>query len=131
MHTSQHSGKSPSALKRLRLLPQRHRFTPPEVRRRLLSEDLSDPRTSAVRAAAARTAVWSALLSDRTAFELGRAAMRLPSIVYWYVQGVPPDQIGQRLSLFGSAWDAERALDVATSLIARSLNEPSPDEVAA
>jgi hypothetical protein len=35
---------------------------------------------------------------------------------------MPPGEIGRRLSPFGSAWDADRALSVATALIASVLN---------
>ena len=75
--------------------------------------------------------MWSMLLSEKLANDLGRAAARLPSVVYWYMHGIPPHEIGQRLSPFGSAWDAERALDVATSLIAKALNHARLDELAA
>jgi hypothetical protein len=51
--------------------------------------------------------------------------------VYWYRQGVPPGEIGQRLSPFGGAWDADRALHVAAALIATSLNRGEFAEVAA
>ncbi len=106
-----------------RLLASRKRFSPEEVRRRLqVNAALGDERTEAVHAAAARTGVWSDRLPDRLAFELGRAANRLPSVVYWYRQGLSPRDIGQRLSPFGSDWDANRALDAASMLIAQSLN---------
>ena len=38
-----------------------------------------DPRTAAVHEAAARTALWSGLVSDKVASDLGPAANRLPS----------------------------------------------------
>jgi hypothetical protein len=44
--------------------------------------------------------------------------------VFWYCQGVPSHEMGRRLSPFGDAWDAERALDVAAALIAATLNQP-------
>jgi hypothetical protein len=98
-------------------------YTAQEVRQRLQA-DLrdGDSRTAAVYAAAAMTAVWSSLLPERLAFDLGRAANRLPSVVFWYRQGLSPQEIGRRLSPFGTAWDAERALDAAASLIAQALN---------
>jgi hypothetical protein len=99
-------------------------FTPEEVRLRLQQANAAHPRTQAVHAAAARTGVWSSLLPDKAAFDLGRAANRLPTIVHWYCQGVPLHEIGRRLSPLGGAWDADHALDVATVLIARALNRP-------
>ena len=108
-----------------RLLSQsRNSFTPEEVRQRLRHADSVHPRTVAVQTAAARTAVWSALLPDNVAFDLGPAGRRLPSVVFWHSQGVSLEDIGRRLSRFGGAWDAERAIDVASQLIAHMLNEP-------
>jgi hypothetical protein len=98
-------------------------YSPEEVRLRLQQEELSDPRTAAVHAAAARTGLWSSLASDQVAAELGRAATRLPSVVYWYRQGVSAHEIGRRLSPFGGAWDADHALAVAAALIAYVLNQ--------
>ena len=105
-----------------RLLASRKNFTAQEVRQRLQVGTAHDERTHAVHAAAARTAVWSSQLSDRLTFDLGRAASRLPSVVYWYRQGMSLPDIGRRLSPFGTDWDANRALDAAATLIAQSLN---------
>jgi hypothetical protein len=110
-----------------RLLARHRTFTAREVRHRLGEAQADDPRTAAVHAAAARTGLWSARLPDRLAFELGAAAGRLPSVVYWYRQGLSPHDIGRRLSMFGGAWDAERALDVAAGLIAEALNGGARD----
>ncbi len=90
---------------------------------RLQAHELADPRTAAVHAAAARTALWSCLVSDQVASDLGPAARRLPTIVHWYRQGVSPHEIGRRLSPFGGAWDADHALAVAAALIAYILNQ--------
>ena len=98
-------------------------YSPEEVRRRLQKDTLGDPRTAAVHAAAARTALWSGLVSDKVAADLGPAANRLPTIVLWYCQGVSPHEIGRRLSPFGGAWDADHALAVAAALIAYILNQ--------
>jgi hypothetical protein len=49
--------------------------------------------------------------------------------VLWYRWGVPPHEIGRRLSRFGGAWDAERAIEVAAALIARALNQPQLNSV--
>jgi hypothetical protein len=98
-------------------------YTPEEVRLRLQLDDTGHPRTAAVHAAAAHCGLWSTLLTEKVAFDLGRSAARLPTIVYWYRQGIPPHEIGRRLSRFGGAWDAERAFGVAAELIARTLND--------
>ena len=117
----------------LKLLKNRNTFTPEEVRQRLRQdpEHARDARTMAVLAAAAQTSVWSSLLPADQAFTLGRTGTRLPTVVYWYTQGVSPHEIGRRLSAFGSAWDAERALQVASRLIAQALNRHSSADLAA
>jgi hypothetical protein len=121
-HSRSHISSRPR-LFRPRLLA-RNNFTPEEVRQRLqLDLAASDERTRQVHAAAAHTGVWSGRLSDPLAFELGRAANRLPTVVFWYRQGVSLHEIGRRLSPFGSVWDANRALDAAATLIAQVLNE--------
>jgi len=129
MQHSPTSSKSRMSLPRL--LAQRKSFSPEEVRQRLRADLSADPRTRAVHAAAARTAVWSSRLPDRVAFDLGRAAHRLPTVVFWYCQGVPELEIGRRLSPFGGEWDAERALMVAATLIANALNGGEFAELAA
>jgi hypothetical protein len=105
-----------------RLLGAGKAFTPEEVRQRLQIDHAADERTAAVHEAAARASIWSSALPDRLVFDLGRAADRLPTVVFWFRQGVPAQEIGRRLSPFGGAWDANRALDAAASLIAESLN---------
>jgi hypothetical protein len=115
----------PRLLARLPHSPPSANFTPEEVRLRLLEPDeAGHTRTAVVHAAAARTGIWFSLLPDKAAAELGRAASRLPTIVYWYRQGVSPNEIGRRLSPMGGAWDADRALEVAAVLIATALNRP-------
>ena len=81
---------------------------------------------------------WPRLLDARKGFSaeevrelLGRAAPRLASVVYWYCQGLSAADIGRRISPFGGAWDANRALDAAASLIADALNRSDPAGVAA
>jgi hypothetical protein len=127
MHLSSTSSKS--RLRWPRLLSQRVTFTPTEVRQRLRLDQRADPRTAAVHAAAARTSLWSGLLTDKLAYDLGRTSTRLPTIVFWYCQGVSAHEIGRRLSAFGGAWDADRAVDVASALIAHILNQPGFLEV--
>jgi hypothetical protein len=113
-----------------RLLAAQRNFTPQEVLVRLRQE-LDDPRTAAIHAAAARSGLWSSLLPDKVAYDLGRTGNRLPTIVYWYSQGMSAAEIGRRLSLFGGAWDAEHALGVAAKLIAQLLNCPEIAEMPA
>jgi hypothetical protein len=110
---------------------QRETFSPEEVRLRLRSDQPDEPRTKAVHEAAARTGLWSARLSERMAADLGRAGRCLPSIVFWYRQGISADEIGARVSPFGGGWDAERALTVAATLIAEVLNSSGFLELAA
>jgi hypothetical protein len=105
-----------------RLLAPRSNFTAEEVRQRLRVDRPEDERTAAVHAVAAQTGLWSGRVPDRLAFDLGRAASRLPTVVYWYRQGVPLHEIGRRPSPFGGASEATRALDAAAWLIARTLN---------
>jgi len=104
-------------------LAKRKNFSAQEVRQRLQVDTLDDERTAAVHQAASETGLWSTQLPDRLAFDLGRAANRLPTVVFWYRQGVPAQEIGKRLSPFGGVWDAERALEAAATLIAHSLNQ--------
>lgn len=114
-----------------RLLAQRTTFTPEEVRRCLRVDVPQDRRTAAVHAAAAQTAIWSSRLPRDVAADLGRAGTRLPTVVYWYRQGLPAHEIGRRLSPFGDAWDGNRALDVAAALIADALNRGLLHDLAA
>jgi hypothetical protein len=104
------------------LLAAHKTYSAQEVLDRLQADELEDPRTLAVHTAAAMTAVWSAELPERVAFDLGRAANRLPTVVFWYRQGLSEHEIGRRLSPFGTCWDAARALNAASSLIAQALN---------
>jgi hypothetical protein len=107
-------------------------FTPEEVRQRLRLADTAHPRTAAVHSAASRISLWSSLLPDKIALDLGAAGQRLPTIVFWHCQGISLDDIGRRISPLGGPWDAERAIDVASQLIAHILNEPGfVDDVAA
>ena len=128
---SHRSSSSTSRALLPRLLSRHRTFTAQEVRHRLGLTQADDPRTAAVHAAAARTSLWSGRLPDRLAFELGATASRLPSVVYWHRQGLSPHDIGRRLSPFGGAWDAERALDIAAALIAEALNGGARAERAA
>jgi hypothetical protein len=96
-----------------------------EVRARL-REDAApiDSRTAAVHAAAARTGAWTRLLPKDASREsrLGLAASRLPTVVFWYRQGISAEEIGRRLTPFGEGCYGERAIDSACALIADLLN---------
>ena len=131
MPTSPNPSKSPIAMGIWRLLAPRETFTAEEVRQRLLSPDATPPRTAVVHAAAAQTSLWTSRLSEKTARDLGRAASRLPTVVYWYRRGVPASDIGRRLSPFGSAWEADHALEVVAVLIAEVLNAREVPDLAA
>jgi hypothetical protein len=129
-HTHSHTSSKPR-LSLPWLLAPRKNYTALEVRQRLQVDHDGDARTRAVHAAAAMTGVWSSLLPDRAVYELGRAANRLPSVVFWYSQGLSEHEIGRRLSPFGTAWDADRALNAATALIAQTLNRGELDQLIA
>jgi hypothetical protein len=113
------------------LLGAHKSYSAEEVLERLQFDELEDPRTVAVHTAAAMTGVWCTELSDRVALDLGRAANRLPTVVFWYRQGLSAHEIGRRLSPFGTSWDAERALSAAASLIAQALNRGEVTALAA
>jgi hypothetical protein len=99
------------------------RFTPEEVLERLRQDPRANRRTAEVHDAAAQVGLWTSRIDPDTERDLGRTADRLPSAVFWYVQGRTNDDIGRRLRPLGGAWDAELALEVATVLIAGVLNE--------
>src|SRR3954470_665616 len=129
--TGSHISSKPRLFQALpRLLAAHRNYTSREVRQRLQIDRPDDPRTAAVHMAASQIGVWSSLLSQRAALELGRAANRLPTIVYWYRQGLTPGEIGRRLSPLGGAWDADRALDTAAMPIAQALNRGDVAKVA-
>lgn len=98
-------------------------FTPEEVFARLRQDPNRDGRTAQVLDAASDIGSWTNRLDPKTADELGRTADRLPSAVFWYVQGRTRDEIGRWLRPLGGAWDADLALEVASFLIASVLNE--------
>jgi hypothetical protein len=110
--------------------PRRERYTAEEVQARLRQDPAGEPRTAAVHAAAAEVGIWTSLLDAETALDLGRAATRLPSVVYWFVQGRSAADIGRDLHPFGGPWDAEHALEAASWLIATALNRAPARPVA-
>ena len=105
-------------------------YSTEEVLQRLCSDDPTGPRTVTVQTAARQTAAWSALLPAAAARDLGPSGSRLPSVVFWYRQGLDFAHMGQRLSPFAGAWDAERATMAACGLIAGLLNRTRPRTVA-
>ena len=104
----------------------RQAYSPQEVRARLHDDNWrGDTRTAAVHAAAAEASAWMGLLPSDSSREhrLGLAANRLPSVVFWYRQGVAPEDIGRRLTPFGCRCYGDRAIDAACTLIAALLNK--------
>lgn len=100
-------------------------YSPREVRARLLDNpSQGDLRTAAVHAAAAEIGAWMRLLSNDATREhrLGRAASKLPSVVFWHGHGVSAEEIGRRLTPFGEQCYGDRAIDAACTAIAALLN---------
>jgi len=109
----------------LRALRGPERYTSQEVRLRLQSGgQLGGPRTAAVQAAAAQVGGWMRLLPSDAGREdrLGLAAGRLPSVVFWFREGLSSEQIGRRLTPLGESCYGDRAIDAACALIAALLN---------
>jgi hypothetical protein len=108
----------------LRKLRGPTRYTTREVRLRLQAGGLGGPRTVAVQAAAAQVGGWMRLLPSDAARErnLGLAAERLPTVVFWFCSGLSAEQIGRRLTPLGESCYGDRAIDAACSLIAALLN---------
>jgi hypothetical protein len=109
----------------LRALRGPGRYSSKEVRLRLQARDpLGGPRTAAVQAAAAQVGGWMRLLPSDAGREhnLGLAAGRLPTVVFWFCEGLSPEQIGRRLTPLGESCYGDRAIDAACTLIAALLN---------
>lgn len=99
------------------------RYTAREVRALLGPAAVVDDRGQAVLATAAVPSSWAEYLPDDEAWRLGRAAARLPTIVFWYRSGLSLEAIGRRLGVFAGPWLAERALEAAAGCIAERLND--------
>jgi hypothetical protein len=106
--------------------PQKQQpFTTEEVLQ-LLRPDGQQPaepaRSLAVREVAARPAAWIGRLTKQHRMEIGELADRLPTLLFHHSSGGQP---GELLRRFGgwSTWRYERALEVAASCIAVSLNQ--------
>ena len=76
----------------------RRTYSADEVLQLLRWGDPADPRAAAVHSAASQTAAWSASLPDTAARDLGPAATRLPTVIFWYQRGVDFADIRRRLS---------------------------------
>jgi hypothetical protein len=99
-------------------------FSAAEVRQVLTTttDHAGDPvRRGAVLAVAALTGDWTTRVDRRLAWELGRLAERLPTVVYLFTSGASPDEVRARLGTLSSA-TAERAFDAACACIAAQLN---------
>jgi hypothetical protein len=100
-------------------------FTPEEVLQ-LLRPDAQQPaepaRSMAVRQVAARPSAWIGRLTKQNRREIGALADRLPTLLFHHSSGGQP---GELLRRFGgwSTWRYERALELAASCIAGSLNQ--------
>jgi hypothetical protein len=92
---------------------------------------LDPERRAAILACAARPSEWLDYLDPRLSWELGRAAARLPSLVFWRRHNESLEAIGRRQHQLGGAKQIERALGVAAGCIADRLNDrarPTIDE---
>ena len=100
------------------------RYTAAEVLALLGPEPIGPAdRRQAVLATAAVPSSWTGNITGRDAWELGRVADRLPTILFWHRGGLSPDEIGRRIGLFGGPWRARRALEIAAACIAARLND--------
>jgi uncharacterized protein CbrC (UPF0167 family) len=70
---------------------------------------------------------WLAHLDEREAWQLGRLADRLPTLVYWHSVGVGLEEMLARAGGW-STWRFERALDVACGCIAAYLNRAGNED---
>ena len=100
-------------------------FTPEEVLQLLLpdAQQPAEPaRSMAVRQVAAQPSVWIGRLTKQNRMEIGGLADRLPTLLFHHSSGGQP---GELLRRFGgwSTWRYERALELAASCIAGSLNQ--------
>ena len=85
--------------------------------------DSLEARRDAVLEVAARASAWTGRLSRQQAWELGRLADRLPTLVALYSRGTPLEELARREGCL-TASTVERALDVACACIAEHLNNP-------
>jgi hypothetical protein len=98
------------------------RFTAQEVREILSPQYRSTgDRLDAVQEVAAIPGAWTGRLGKDRAWQLGRLAGRLPTLVYRYASGTPLDEIARGVGCLTTS-TVERALDAACACIAAELN---------
>jgi hypothetical protein len=108
---------------------QQEQFTPEEVLQ-LLHPDHEDEgqqegtlaRRAVVYELAAQPGTWLGRLTKQHRMEIGELADRLPSVLFHHSTGGQPGELMQQFGGW-STWRYERALEVAASCIAGSLNQ--------
>lgn len=95
-------------------------FTAREVRQ-LLREGGGSTRGRAVSRILARTSDWLPDEPDIVAFPF-HYWRQLPQILLAYSRGETVEAIGQRVSIFGTAWGVEHSIEMACRRIAACLN---------
>ena len=105
-------------------------YTPAEVAALLNRSDcrcaswIAPSRQQAILACATQPSEWWGRLDHGTEWRLGlRLYYRLPTIVSWYLAGLTPEEVGERISMFGGSASALRALEAAARCIASRLND--------
>ena len=79
-------------------------------------------RSQAVRQLAAQPGVWLHRVTRQHRMEIGGLADRLPSLLFHHSSGGQPGELVRRFGGW-SSWRYERALEVAASCIAGTLNQ--------
>ena len=79
-------------------------------------------RSEAVRQVAARPAAWLGEITKQQRQEIGALADRLPSLLFHHAVGGQTEELVRRFGGW-STWRYERALELAASCIAGSLNQ--------
>ena len=105
-------------------------YTPDEVATMLnrsscgCTPSTASSRERAILACATQPSEWWGRLDHGTEWRLGlRLYYRLPTIVSWYLAGLTPEEVGERISMFGGSASALRALEAAARCIASRLND--------
>ena len=100
-------------------------FTTEEVLQ-LLRPDAMAPaesaRSMAVRQAAAQPSTWIGSITNEHRMQIGGLADRLPTLLFHHSSGGHPSELLRRFGGW-STWRYERALELAASCIAGSLNQ--------
>ena len=124
--------KSTASLVHCVLARRPGRYTPAEVIAQLAPRGATTTqpgRSRAILACAAQPSEWMDRLDARTAWQLGRLAPRLPTVVAWYGAGLSFKEIGKRIGSLGGSWTARRALEAAACCISARLNDDSAPAV--